>query len=135
MARNETFRDGNMLSLPVPSGRKSGDPVRIGGLNGVCATDRAKVDVAAYNTDGTPNTSYNYGGGNPTGNASVWLAGVHDLAVSTTTTRAIGDPIYIITATNVLTTTDNSGANPLFGHAVEAKSSTADEVIRVRITN
>lgn len=135
MATNETFRSGTKLSLPVPAGRKSGDPVRIGGLNGVCQTNRAKVDVAKYNDDGTVNATYDYGGGNPTGNASVWLEGVHDLPVSTTTTRAIGDPIYIITATNVLTTTDNSAANPLYGHAVSAKSATADEVIRIRIAN
>ena len=135
MAKNEIFRSGNKLSLPVPSGTDAGGPVRVGGLNGVCQTDRAKVDVDPYNADGTANTSYNYGGGNPTGNATVWLEGVHDVPVSTTTTRAIGDPIYIITSTNVLTTTDNSGANPLFGHAVEAKSSTANEVIRVRVTN
>lgn len=135
MATNETFRSGTKLSLPVPAGRKSGDPVRIGGLNGVCQTNRAKVDVAKYNDDGTVSTTYDFGGGNPTGNASVWLEGVHDLPVSTTTTRAIGDPIFIITATNVLTTTDNSAANPLFGHAVEAKSATADEVIRIRIAN
>jgi predicted RecA/RadA family phage recombinase len=135
MATNETYRSGNKLSLPVPDGRKAGDPVRIGGLNGVCETDKAKVDVAPTNDDGTLNTSYNYGGGNPTGNASVWLDGVHDLPVSTTTTRAIGDPIYIITATNVLTTTDNSGANPVFGHAIAAKSATANEVIPVRIQN
>lgn len=135
MATNEIFRSGTKLSLPVPAGRTAGSPVRIGGLNGVCQTNRAKVDVAKYNADGSVNASYDFGGGNPTGNATVWLEGVHDLPVSTTTTRAIGDPIYIITATNVLTTTDNSGANPLFGHAVEAKSATADEVIRVRITN
>lgn len=135
MATNETFRSGTKLSLPVPSGRKSGDPVRIGGLNGVLQTNRAKVDVAKYNDDGTVNASYDFGGGNPTGSASVWLEGVHDLPVSTTTTRAVGDPIYIITATHVLTTTDNSGANPLFGHAVSAKTANADEVIRVRITN
>jgi len=135
MATNEIFRSGNKLSLPVPSGTAVGAPVRIGGLNGVTETARAKVDVDPYNADGSVNTSYNYGGGNPTGYASVWLEGVHDLPVATTTTRAIGDPIYIVTADNTLTTTDNSGANPLFGHAVEAKGSTAGEVIRVRITN
>lgn len=135
MATNEIFRDGDMLSLPVPSGTKAGDPVRIGGLNGVCATDRAKTDVDPFNTDGTVNTSYNAGGGNPTGNASVWLKGVHDVPVGTTTARAIGDPIYIVTSTNALTTTDNSGANPVFGHAVEAKGTTAGEVIRVRVAN
>lgn len=135
MATNEIFRSGDKLSLPVPSGRVAGSPVRVGGLNGVCQTNRAKTDVAQYNQDGTVNASYDFGGGNPTGNATVWLEGVHDLPVSTATTLAIGDPVYIITATNVLTTTSNTDANPLFGHAIEAKSATVDEVIRVRIAN
>ena len=30
MAGNEVFRDGDRVSLPVPSGKKSGDPVRVG---------------------------------------------------------------------------------------------------------
>ena len=135
MATNETFRNGDMLSLPVPSGTKAGDAVRVGGLNGVCQTDRAKVDVDPYNADGTVSSTYNYGGGNATGNASVWLVGVHELPVTTTTTLAIGDPVYIVTADNTLTTTDNTGANPLFGHAITAKGSTDGEVISVRLAN
>ena len=95
MATNEKFRDGDFVSLPVPSGKKAGDPVRVGGLNGVCATDRAKVDVAQYNADGSLNSSYNYGGGNPTGNASVWLRGAHVFTVAFAVSN-VGDPIYIL---------------------------------------
>ena len=73
MATNITFNPGNHQSLPVPAGTKSGDPVRVGGLNGVAVTDRANTSVVAFNTDGTPNTSYNPGGGNKDGYASVWL--------------------------------------------------------------
>jgi len=58
MATNEKYRVDNKVSLPVPSGKKAGDPVRIGSLNGVCETDRAKTDVSPTNSDGTLNTSY-----------------------------------------------------------------------------
>ena len=55
--------------------------------------------------------------------------------MSTTNTLAIGAPVYIITASNTLTTTDNSGANPLFGHALSAKGATANQPVIVRLYN
>lgn len=138
MATNETFDPGNQFAAPVPTGTKSGGPLRLGGLTGINAvalTDRAKTDVAPTNSDGTVNTTYNSGGGNVTGEASVKTNGVHSFPVATTTTRAKFDPIYIVIADNTLTTTDNTGANPLFGHAMTAKGATAGEVIRIRIAN
>src|SRR5690242_5313643 len=120
MATNENLNHGQQFSAPVPTGTKAGGPLRLGGatgLNAVALTDRAKTDVAPTNSDGTVNTSYNAGGGNVNGNASVKTNGVHSFPVATTTTRALFDPIYIVLADNTLTTTDNSGANPLFGHA------------------
>lgn len=39
MALNEVFKHGKSISLPVPSGTKSGDPVRVGSLNGVAIVD------------------------------------------------------------------------------------------------
>ena len=137
MAKNERFRNGNKLSLPVPSGTTAGSPVRLGqaatGLNGVTETDRAATTgQTPYNADGTPNTSYNYGGGNPDGNATVWLDGVHNLAIGTTTAMAALDPVYI-TSGNALT--PSSSGNQLFGHILEAKGTTAGEVHPVRIAN
>lgn len=133
MATNEVFRDADHLSLPVPSGTKAGAPVRIGGLNGVTETDRANTSVSPTNSDGTPNSSYNYGGGNPDGNATVWLKGAHvftaDFAIA-----SVGTAVYIVTATNALTATDNSGANPLFGHALTTKAA-AEGPLTVRIAN
>lgn len=132
MATNEHFRAGDAISLPVPSGTTAGTPLRIGGLNGVTQTDRAKTDVDPYNADGTPNSTYKRGGGNVDGNASVWLDGAHQLAVGTTTALAVGDPVYI-TSGNALTPV--STGNSLFGHALSAKGTTAGEVITVRIAN
>jgi hypothetical protein len=130
MARNEKYREGDELSLPVPAGKVSGDPVRIGGLNGVLATDRANSSVAAYNPDGTYNTAYKWGGGNPDGNASVWLEGVHVFQVAFAAN--IGDPIYILADGSALTGT--SSGNNLYGYAVSSKAAAAGP-LQVRLFN
>lgn len=128
MAKNEVFKEANYLSLPVPTGKLSGQPVRVGGLNGVLLTNEGSVDKAAgaYNEAASSNKP---------GYASVALKGAFRLPVSTTTTLAVGAPVYIITATGVLTTTDNTGANPVFGHALSAKGATANQDVIVRIAN
>ncbi len=94
--KNEAIRPGTELSLPVPSGTKSGEPVKIGGLVGVAATDRGA-------------------GGNSATNASVLLDGrVYELDVDGAIT-GVGTPINI-TSTRTLTVT--SSGNDLFGHSV-----------------
>lgn len=128
MARNEVFKDSDYISLPVPTGKLSGEPVRVGGLNAVLHTNEGSVDKPAGAYNEAPSS-------NKAGYASVALKGAFRIPVSTTTTRAVGDPIYIITATGVLTTTDASGANPLFGHALSAKGATANQPVIVRIAN
>lgn len=130
MSTNETYRVGNKVSLPVASGKKAGDPVRVGGLNGVCASDRAKTDVTPTNADGTLNTSYNAGGGNVTGNASVWLDGAHTFTVAFAAN--IGDPIYILADGTALTATATS--NNLYGHALSTKGAPSGPLV-VRIVN
>lgn len=96
------------LSLPVASGKKSGDFVLVGdqGLFGVCATSRGE-------------------GGNVAGNASVWTEGVYDLPVTTTTAADIGDKVYATTA-GALTpvATDNTHV----GWFIGAKGTTASTV-------
>lgn len=131
MAKNEIFRDADHLSLPVLAGKKAGDPVRVGGLNGVCQTDRAAVTVAPYNSDGTPNTAYNYGGGNPDGYATVWLKGAHSFVVAFAVAN-IGDPVYILADGSALTAT--AADNNLFGHALTTKAA-ASGPLTVRIAN
>ncbi|GEP38882.1 hypothetical protein NPS01_25450 [Nocardioides psychrotolerans] len=131
MATNEKFRPGDKVSLPVAAGKKSGDPVRVGSLNGVCATDRAKVDVSPTNTDGTVNATYNYGGGNITGNASVWLDGGHEFTVAFAVAN-IGDPVYILADGSALTGTVT--ANNLYGHALTTKGAPSGP-LTVRIAN
>ena len=55
MALNEKFHDANRLSLPVLAGKVSGDPVRVGGLNGVCLTKRSTT--AALSSRGASATT------------------------------------------------------------------------------
>jgi predicted RecA/RadA family phage recombinase len=67
----------------------------------------------------------------------VWCEGVYRLLVITNTALTVGAPVYIITAQSgnpatALTTTSNSGANPVFGYALEAKG-TAPATIRVKL--
>ena len=123
MALNEVFRDADHLSLPVPAGIKSGDPVRIGGLNGVAQTDRNDGNAPDPANLKPVNT-------NPVGNASVWLKGAHefevDFAVAT-----VGLPIYI-DGSNKLTGT--ASGNSLYGHALTTKAAAAGPLV-VRITN
>lgn len=128
MARNQVYKDADYLSLPVATGALSGSPVRVGGLNGVLQTNEASLDKATgdYNKAASSNEP---------GYASVALKGAFRIPVATTSTLAVGAPVYIITATNSLTTTDNSGANPLFGHALSAKGSSANQPVIVRIAN
>jgi predicted RecA/RadA family phage recombinase len=116
--KNEVFYPNDpceKLSLPVAADSPSGAFRFVGdqGLFGVCATAEGE-------------------GGNPDGYASVWTAGVFDLPVTTNTALDVGDKVYGITATSVLTTTDNSAANPHIGWALEAKG-TAPATIRVKL--
>lgn len=130
MATNEKLRPGDKVSLPVPDGTVSGAPLRIGGLNAVAATDRAKVDVAPTNPDGTRNTAYNWGGGNPNGYASCWLDGAHEF-ITGITIAAVGDPVYI-TPGNALSA--SASDNQLYGHALTTKGGTSGP-LTVRLAN
>ena len=111
MALNEHLRHANHLSLPVPAGTKSGDPVRVGILNGVAQTNRA--------------TATDWAGGNVEGEATVWLDGSHHLPV-TGAVEAVGDPIYL--ADGALSAT---GTGAPFGAALATQA--GDGTIPVKI--
>lgn len=90
MALNEIFKVGKSISLPVPDGTKSGDPVRVGVLNGVAIVD-----------EGT--------GFNAEGYTSVDMFGGHLFELAG---AAVGDAVYI-TSAGALTTT--ASGNKLWG--------------------
>ena len=105
MALNEIFKLGANVSLPVPAGTQSGDPVRVGIINGV-----AQVNVGD--------------GQNIAGYASVKSYGAFLVPVAGAV--AVGDPIYI--ADGELSTDD---AGELWGVALQAQA--ADGQITVRV--
>lgn len=90
MALNEIFKVGKSISLPVPAGTESGDPVRVGVLNGVAIVDEGS-------------------GFNAEGYASVDLFGGHlyELAGG-----EVGDAVYI-TGAGALSLT--ASGNKLWG--------------------
>ncbi len=108
MAKNNVFPWTRSRSLPVLAGTVSGGPVSVGSLVGVALTDIG-------------------GGGNAAANATVALDGAFIVPVSTTTTVAVGSPVYIIAATGVLT--PSASGNVLFGYALAAKGAAAADVL------
>lgn len=117
MAKNMVFGPNRTRYLPVPNGFVSGQPVAVGSLVGVLQTTEG--DTAAGMAEGF---------------ATVGLDGCTKQPVTTATTGAVGTPVYIITATGVITTTSNSGANPLFGYLLDAKGSSAGQICRIEIS-
>lgn len=133
MAKNVVYKDADYLSAPVPTGTLSGSPVRIGGLNAVTQTDEGSVEITRANAQAPNYSTSNRASGNKAGWASVAYKGAARLTVTGAVT-AYGAPIYINLADNALNVSDNSGARPLFGHALGTKAAGAGEII-VRIAN
>lgn len=112
--RNEQFYPNDpadKVSLPVTADTASGAPVLVGSLPGVTATAEGE-------------------GGNVDGNASVWLAGVFNLAIGTTTAISVGGPVYITSGGSL---TPVATGNTLFGYVLEAKGTTAGEIVPVKL--
>lgn len=134
MATNIVYKPGDHLPAPVPANTKAGTPLRLGGLNAVAITDRAKTDVAPLNADGSVNSTFNAGGGNANGNASVWFEGVAKVVVTSAAAPTFGQAVHL--GASGLTTT--AGSDPLWGHAVDLApvAGTAGTFITlVRISN
>lgn len=108
MALNEGFKESQNISLPVPAGTASGDPVRVGILNGV-----AQVGVGE--------------GQNTTGYASVKLNGAWKVPVVGAVAK-VGDPIYIDSA-GALTAT--ATGNDLWGAALQTQATDGEIVVKV----
>ena len=124
MARNIIYKPGDHISAPVPAGTESGQPLRIGELNAIAVTDRAETDVPALNADGTKNATYNWGGGNPNGHASIWLEGAAEVAVTATDAPTFGKAIYIKSDG---TLTDVATDNTLWGHCIDPNPTDLDD--------
>lgn len=116
MATNEVFRDADHITLPVPSGVISGEPVVVGALVGVAQTDRDPDD----------------------GTATVWRKGAFRLQAAAAT-YAVGDPIYghatgggaVTARVGLVDKTNTTGT--LLGYSLEAKtlSATGDLIVAI----
>lgn len=111
MATNLLRGPNRTASLPVTADTPSGSPVVVGSLVGVALTAEGA-------------------GGNPDGYATVALDGRVENAVGTTTAVAVGGKVYI---TSAYALTPTATGNTLFGYALEAKGTTAGEVIAIEI--
>ena len=134
MSINNVYKPGDQLPAPVPAGTKSGDPVRIGGLNAIAVTDRAVASTGPVNADGSLNAAYNRGGGNANGNASVQFDDAHKVVVTSAAAPTYGQAIHLASAG--LTTT--AGSDPLWGYSVDLApiaGETGTFVTLVRISN
>lgn len=92
--KNQRYTNALHISVPVPEGVKSGEPVKVGQICGVAIIDRE--------ADGT---------------ATLWLDGSYDLQV-TGAVANVGSPVYI-TGARALTAT--AAGNFLFGTALGTK--------------
>jgi predicted RecA/RadA family phage recombinase len=92
--KNQRYTHNKHISIPVPEGTKSGEPVKVGQICGVAAIDR-----------------------DADGKATIWLDGSYDVPV-TGAVASVGLPVYI-TGARALTTT--AAGNFLFGTALSTK--------------
>lgn len=127
MAKNEVHKIGDGLSLPVPTGTRSGTPLRIGILNAVAQTD----------VGGSVNTDYVFAGiaqptggiGNAAGWASVKRSGAWLVPVVGAVAN-IGDPVYI-KADGTLTSVATGAF--LWGAALRTKAAAPEATLMVEI--
>lgn len=103
MAKNQVYPPHRTRVLPVATDTASGTPLLIGSFPVVTLTAEGE-------------------GGNAAGFATCALDGGWNVPVTTTTTLAVGAPVYI-TSGGVLTPVSTS--NTLFGYALKAKGSAA----------
>lgn len=123
MALNEVFKEGRHISLPVPDGTLSGQPLRIGILNAVAETDEGGASAVVNGI-----TQITGGVGNADNHASLNLGGAWRLPVAGAV-AAVGQAIYI-KSDNTLTAT--ATGNFLFGAALRTKGTgTSDLLVKV----
>lgn len=139
MATNEIFKEANYLSLPVPEGTVSGDPVLVGELVGVAQTtegDNSYTSFPASRSMGDPGwgTVPVSTGFNEAGFASIALKGAFAFEIEGGADLEHGVAVGISEGTgpdgrNVLVT---GAGDARFGHVV---GHTSDDRVVVRIAN
>lgn len=113
MAKNIRFQTSNQLSVPVPDGTVSGDPVVFGDRGGVALTDRRADGNATVKFDGVADVSVKAVNG--TGNSAV----------------AAGDVLYLVAADIPKVSKKDTGVR--YGVAMGAVAAGATATIPVRL--
>lgn len=113
MSRNRLFANGRHLSLPVPVGTKSGDPVAVGQIGGVALEDR-----------------------DSTGETTVDRRGVYALTVKAVngagnSAIAAGDKLFFVEADTPKLSKKDTGV--FFGYALKAVAAGATATIPVAL--
>jgi predicted RecA/RadA family phage recombinase len=116
MAKNLVYNYTNQLTLPVPEGTKSGDPVAVGDLAGIAVTDRNSDGNAEVKVKGGPVAALSVKGIDASGNVAV----------------AVGDKLYFTAADTPKI--DKKATGTPYGHALGAVTSGATSTINVLIT-
>lgn len=113
MAKNRVKEKATRLSLPVPDGTKSGDPLVIGQLPCVAVVDKSAWTVgdASVQTDGS------------------WSFNVHGLDSGGNHALAVGDLVYL---QNDGTLSANTGGKR-FGYVLAAVNSGATTLTEVKV--
>lgn len=111
MAKNRVYSEFRTLFLEVGAGVKSGDPVRVGHMNGVALTDADANNYATVDFGGVYNLSVK--AVNDAGNSAV----------------SVGDHIYLVDADTPKLSKKNSGY--FFGCALEAIDTGQTATIKV----
>lgn len=115
MSKNQVFAYAEDLSFLVGAGTLSGDPVRIGSINGIAITDSAITGTFGFPANVNGSSS-----GNTVGHASVTCHGAYNVSCVLTADREAGSPIYAIANGNPLikkvTLTDVASGNKVWGH-------------------
>jgi len=132
VATNIVFKDSEFISLPVPTGTKSGAALRVGLLNVITVTAEGSVTEVIQLGAGMSLTQVSgVISGNAPGFASCALHGAAILPVTGVT--AHGTPVYIKTSDNTLQVTAAAGTK-LFGVALRIKSAPLAGVL-VKVLN
>lgn len=139
MATNEIFKYSDWISLPVPTGTLSGDPVIVGGATGLVGvaqtTEGENVGTTMVYTPDQFGQIPTSTGFNEAGYASVALTGAWAFTIDGGDAMEAGDPVNISEGTgpdgrNELVAA--GGGTARFGHVI---NHTSDGRVVVRIAN
>lgn len=128
--KNMIFREDDYISLNVGTGKKSGDPFRLGTLVGVLTTGSGSTDGKYDLVVNSPtyNGDYRPGVGNKPGFASVALAGGAEVNIPAGLQPAVVGETLFINTSGVLTRTNT---DQRFGKVTHLGRTNATAIVKI----